>query len=74
MPYSTAVKYTIVSALAWLIAVGLWLMAFLWWTTGGPDAAVPSAVVGVVGLIPFVISWVLATRFHAASTEVGRDV
>ena len=69
MSHSTAVAYTISSALAWLIACGIWLQAFFWWATNGPDAAVQSAVAGIIGAVPFGISWVLAAKFHADSVN-----
>ena len=49
-------------------------LAFIWWTTRGPDAAVQSAVAGIIGVVPFVISWVLAAKFHADSLNLRAGV
>ena len=49
-----AIKYTVAAAVLWVVAVALWIVAWIWGPWG----------LYVAGVLPFVISWWLAQRFY----------
>lgn len=69
MSTSTAVTRTIIAAIAWLIALGCWFLAFVLWAQFGPNTSLPATIAALTGLLPFSISWFIAARFHAESAN-----